>query len=158
MQAKIDKQSGTGGVLPPVPPASLNPGEPPILPDCKPPIPADSIVLPITPKTWRSLDSVPEPQPQVAPHEDTPHPFDAHAHWQVWVLGLGIIAVFAAAVAGWWQIASGGLVVLMLLVVSWRISNRRSWIRARGTVFDVTVLILAGGLIATLVVYLTLSH
>lgn len=71
---------------------------------------------------------------------------------------MGIIAVFAAAVAGWWQIASGGLVVLMLLVVSWRISNRRSWIRARGTVFDVTVLILAGGLIATLVVYLTLSH
>lgn len=118
----------------------------------------DSIALPITPKTWRSLDSVSEPQPQVAPHEDAPHPFDAHAHWQVWVLGLGIVAVFAAAVAGWWQIASGGLVVLMLLVVSWRISNRRSWIRARGTVFDVTVLILAGGLIAALVLYLTLSH
>lgn len=109
--------------------------------------------------SWPSLESVAAPLPQETSHEtEAPHPFDAHAHWQVWVLGLGILAVFAAAVAGWWEAASGGLVVLMLLMVAWRVTNRRSWIRARGTVFDVTVLVLAAGAIATLVAALSYTH
>lgn len=131
---KDEETGGTGGTLPPVPPT-----------------------LPINPKTWVSLDSVATPEPQATHETKTSHPFDAHAHWQVWVLSLGMLAVLALSIAGWWQAASGGLVLLMLLVSGWRIANRHSWIRARGTAFDVTVLVLTAIAIAGLVIFFWLG-
>lgn len=105
---------------------------------------------------WLRLDSVPVPEPVVSARDlRDSHPFDAHAHWQVWVLAGGILAVFVLAVTGWWQAACAVLVVLLLLVVGWRLTNRRSWIRARGRTFDATMLLLLAGAIAGLVVYLS---
>lgn len=148
-------ESTAPGVAPPTAPDAVSPEVPDSLAESSAP---GTSPLSITPGTWPSLDSVTVPQPEMAPHESVPHPFDAHAHWQVWTLSAGILAVFAAAVAGWWEAASGGLVVLLLLMVGWRVTNRRSWIRARGTVFDVSVLLAAAGAIAALVAVLSVTH
>ena len=84
---------------------------------------------------WQSLDSVTPDQPVLVP-DSGPHPFDAPSRVQVLLLG-------AAVVVRWWQAAVWGLVVALLALAVFRLTNRHAWTRARGTIFDVTVLVAA---------------
>ena len=83
---------------------------------------------------WQSLDSVTPDQPVLVP-DSGPHPFDAPSRVLVVLLVLSVV--------GWWQAAVWGLVVALLALAVFRLTNRHAWTRARGTIFDVTVLVAA---------------
>ncbi|WP_299296579.1 intracellular motility protein A [uncultured Mobiluncus sp.] len=91
---------------------------------------------------WQSLDSVTPDQPTVVPNT-APHPFDAPSRAQVLLLVVAVAVLLALSVIGWWQAAVWGLVVVLLALAGFRLTNRHAWTRARGTVFDVTVLVVA---------------
>lgn len=96
---------------------------------------------PATPD-WQALDSVTPDQPVLVP-DSGPHPFDAPSRVQVLLLGAAVVVLLVLSVVGWWQAAVWGLVVALLALAVFRLTNRHAWTRARGTIFDVTVLVAA---------------
>ena len=91
---------------------------------------------------WQALDSVTPDQPVLVP-DSGPHPFDAPSRVQVLLLGAAVVVLLVLSVVGWWQAAVWGLVVALLALAVFRLTNRHAWTRARGTIFDVTVLVAA---------------
>jgi hypothetical protein len=91
---------------------------------------------------WQALDSVTPDQPTLVP-DSAPHPFDAPSRVQVLLLGAAVVALLVCSVIGWWQAAVWGLVVVLLALAVFRLTNRHAWTRARGTIFDVTMLVAA---------------
>lgn len=102
---------------------------------------------------WRALDSVTPEQPTVVPNT-APHPFDAPSRVQVLLLGAAAAVLLVLSVVGWWQVAVWGLVVVLLALAGFRLTNRHAWTRARGTIFDVTVLVAAAAGIALVMLVL----
>lgn len=107
---------------------------------------------PATPD-WQALDSVTPDQPTVVSNT-APHPFDAPSGIQVLLLAVAVVVLLILSVVGWWQAAVWGLVVVLLALAGFRLTNRHAWTRARGTVFDVTVLVVAAAGIALVMLVL----
>ena len=91
---------------------------------------------------WQAVESVTPEQPVLVP-EPNAHPFDAPSRFQVLLLGTAVVILLVLSLVGWWQVSVWGLVVVLLALAGFRLTNRHAWTRARGTVFDVTVLVTA---------------
>lgn len=103
--------------------------------------------------SWDALDSVAAPEPDLVDNS-APHPFDAPRRWQVLILAVVVLALLVLSIAGLWQLAVWSLVVVLAGLAGFRAVNRHAWTRARGTIFDVIVLLFAAAGIAVVMLVL----